>query len=106
MIGQISPDTIVIGQKSPDTIVIGQKSPDTIKSDFSMATILMDLGKRTKEKTIISDSKTIITKETLTKVKIADDEDAKRIRVQLDDCELWKSFHRLTNEMIVTKNGR
>ena len=28
------------------------------------------------------------------------------IRVRLDDMELWKSFHQLTNEMIVTKNGR
>ena len=29
-----------------------------------------------------------------------------KVRVTLDDLELWKGFHRLTNEMIVTKNGR
>lgn len=29
-----------------------------------------------------------------------------KIRVSLDDKDLWTSFHRLTNEMIVTKNGR
>ena len=33
-------------------------------------------------------------------------DDDQTIRVKLDDLELWKSFHRLTNEMIVTKNGR
>ena len=27
-------------------------------------------------------------------------------RVELDDIELWSRFNRLTNEMIVTKNGR
>ena len=32
--------------------------------------------------------------------------DHQQIKVKLDDLELWKSFHRLTNEMIVTKNGR
>ena len=26
--------------------------------------------------------------------------------VKLEDAELWRSFHRMTNEMIVTKNGR
>jgi len=28
------------------------------------------------------------------------------IRVTLEDVELWTKFQRLTNEMIVTKNGR
>lgn len=26
--------------------------------------------------------------------------------VALEDADLWRSFHRMTNEMIVTKNGR
>ena len=30
----------------------------------------------------------------------------RKIKVILDDSDLWKTFHRLTNEMIVTKNGR
>ena len=29
-----------------------------------------------------------------------------RLTVSLDDRALWTQFHRLTNEMIVTKNGR
>ena len=28
------------------------------------------------------------------------------LRVRLEDADLWRSFHRMTNEMIVTKNGR
>lgn len=28
------------------------------------------------------------------------------MRIQLEDADLWRSFHRMTNEMIVTKNGR
>ena len=34
------------------------------------------------------------------------DHQHQNIKVKLDDLELWKGFHRLTNEMIVTKNGR
>jgi len=29
-----------------------------------------------------------------------------RLAVSLEDRALWTQFHRLTNEMIVTKNGR
>jgi len=32
--------------------------------------------------------------------------EAKHVHVHLDDSELWKKFKSLTNEMIVTKNGR
>lgn len=32
--------------------------------------------------------------------------EAKNIHVTLDESELWKKFKTLTNEMIVTKNGR
>jgi len=30
----------------------------------------------------------------------------RRLTVSLEDNDLWSQFHRLTNEMIVTKNGR
>lgn len=32
--------------------------------------------------------------------------EAKHVHVNLEDSELWKKFKSLTNEMIVTKNGR
>ena len=49
------------------------------------------------------------------KQKIIDDDlpkkeelssEAKHVHVNLDESELWKKFKSLTNEMIVTKNGR
>ncbi|XP_057309730.1 T-box transcription factor TBX19-like [Hydractinia symbiolongicarpus] len=85
------------------------------RSDFSMDSILMNNNKRKK---LITAEEEMCATEMLTKhpmalmhgglanVKVADDEEAKKIRVHLDDAELWRSFHRLTNEMIVTKNGR
>lgn len=30
----------------------------------------------------------------------------KQLRVSLEDAELWRKFRQVTNEMIVTKNGR
>lgn len=30
----------------------------------------------------------------------------KELRVTLEDAELWRKFEHITNEMIVTKNGR
>lgn len=30
----------------------------------------------------------------------------RELKVSLDDVDLWKKFRELTNEMIVTKNGR
>lgn len=30
----------------------------------------------------------------------------RQLRVTLEDVELWKKFQQITNEMIVTKNGR
>ena len=90
---------------------------DSMKSDFSMASILMDCGTRKKE----SDDSTPITperelcplkgertmtQEGLSALKLTDSEEARQIRVNLEEEELWKNFHRLTNEMIVTKNGR
>lgn len=30
----------------------------------------------------------------------------KQLRVNLEDAELWRKFREVTNEMIVTKNGR
>ncbi|XP_041462908.1 T-box transcription factor T homolog [Lytechinus variegatus] len=34
------------------------------------------------------------------------DPSEKGLKVRLEDVELWKKFHKLTNEMIVTKSGR
>ena len=58
-----------------------------MKSDFSMATILKD-----------SENKNQKVEKKLTKDLM--------LRVKLEDINLWSSFHRMTNEMIVTKNGR
>nr|QBC65504.1 brachyury 2 [Dynamena pumila] len=58
-----------------------------MKSDFSMAAILNGEGKDKHSKT-----------EKLTKDIT--------LRLSLEDADLWRSFHRMTNEMIVTKNGR
>nr|WCC58474.1 brachyury 2 [Margelopsis haeckelii] len=53
-----------------------------MKSDFSMAAILKESeGRKKVEKDV-------------------------HMRLKLEDVELWTSFHRMINEMIVTKNGR
>jgi len=57
-----------------------------MKSDFSMAAILNGKGDDDKSE-----------------VKLMKDVN---LRIGLEDAELWRSFHRMTNEMIVTKNGR
>ncbi|XP_057304202.1 T-box transcription factor T-like [Hydractinia symbiolongicarpus] len=58
-----------------------------MKSDFSMAAILRE-----------TDKSVTTRKEKLTKDP--------QLCVALEDADLWRSFHRMTNEMIVTKNGR
>ena len=57
-----------------------------MKSDFSMAAILNGEKEGTKSEP-----------------KLTKDVNA---QITLEDCDLWRSFHRMTNEMIVTKNGR
>ena len=60
-----------------------------MKSDFSMASILNEKdAKKAPEST---------------KGKVVKDPS---MRIKLEDADLWRSFHRMTNEMIVTKNGR
>lgn len=56
-----------------------------MKSDFSMAAILNGAGKSEKCGKVCKDV---------------------ALRLSLEDGDLWRSFHRMTNEMIVTKNGR
>lgn len=92
---------------------------DGMKSDFSMASILMDCGTRKKdadESTVpisperdlcaLKNEQRTMTHEGLSALKLTDSEEARKIRVNLEEEDLWKNFHRLTNEMIVTKNGR
>lgn len=38
--------------------------------------------------------------------KAKGDPTEKQLKVTLDDVDLWRRFESLTNEMIVTKNGR
>ena len=60
-----------------------------MKSDFSMAAILNGNKKKNEEQKC--------------EVKLMKDVN---LRISLEDADLWRSFHRMTNEMIVTKNGR
>ena len=82
-----------------------------------MASILMDCGTRKKEAddpTAITPEREgcplkgdrAITHEALSGLKLTDTDESRQIRVNLEEEDLWKNFHRLTNEMIVTKNGR
>ena len=100
-----------------------------MKSDFSMASILMGCGSRPKSgRSDSSDGGSasvsperevcplkgtapgggggVMTQEGLSGIKQTDSEEVRKIRVNLEEEDLWKNFHRLTNEMIVTKNGR
>jgi len=38
--------------------------------------------------------------------RLKSDPTERRLAVALEDRELWAQFHRITNEMIVTKTGR
>ena len=85
-----------------------------------MASILMDAGKKSERKEevkkSISSQQYVTDKEQLEAARSVTDvgslKTAKVVEgnegccVSLEDAELWKGFHRLTNEMIVTKNGR
>ena len=82
---------------------------DMTPTSFSMSTILTE-----KEK---MNAKEIdnVAHQNEEKEKCIDDDlpkkeelssEAKHVHVNLDDSELWKKFKTLTNEMIVTKNGR
>eukprot|EP00794_Sanderia_malayensis_P010104 gene10104-11138_t len=84
-----------------------------MKSDFSMASILegssnnsptkLSPPPRERERHDASSGTESIKEEE--NVKEASDSN-ECIRVILDESDLWRSFHQLTNEMIVTKNGR
>ena len=84
-----------------------QQHTTDMKSDFSMASILTDLGKRKQEhEAELFNGAKQIKQAGLSRTKVTEDEDSQKIRIHLDDHELWANFHRLSNEMIVTKNGR
>ncbi|XP_066928777.1 T-box transcription factor T homolog 2-like [Clytia hemisphaerica] len=96
----------------------------SMKSDFSMASILLEEKDKEKAKPKpiipcrlenIKDTPWLrlnkkIAADLSSRVKPRIDNIGKSgnggIRVRLDEMGLWKSFHQLTNEMIVTKNGR
>lgn len=65
-----------------------------MKSDFSMASILTK-----PEKVVGCDG----LRRRGPVGKLAKDV---QLRLRLEDADLWRSFHCMTNEMIVTKNGR
>nr|WCC58475.1 brachyury 3 [Dynamena pumila] len=89
----------------------------TMKSDFSMASILLDLENRKQTNTQLPCNLKSTKENNWLKNSNDEDEirnnsspsnrdDGSKVRVSLDDKDLWESFHRLSNEMIVTKNGR
>lgn len=45
-------------------------------------------------------------KEEMESTKDNGDDESEKININLNETNLWKSFHRLTNEMILTKTGR
>ena len=45
-------------------------------------------------------------KEEMESTKDDGDDESEKININLNETNLWKSFHRLTNEMILTKTGR
>ena len=45
-------------------------------------------------------------KEEMESIKDNGGNESERINISLNETTLWKSFHRLTNEMILTKTGR
>ena len=79
-----------------------------MKSDFSMASIL-EGSSSSPRKSPEASPKTEVSSEPGSPEQDSREstcESRECVRVMLDDAELWRSFHQLTNEMIVTKNGR
>lgn len=85
-----------------------RKGSVEMKSDFSMASIL-EGSSRSPRKSPVTSPKSEETSNPGSPEQESRDtrsESRECVRVMLDDAELWRSFHQLTNEMIVTKNGR
>ena len=58
------------------------------------------------EKTSQSPTASSVWSDTSLQSKVMEKKSGENISVVLQEPELWNKFHRLTNEMIVTKNGR
>lgn len=79
-----------------------------MKSDFSMASILEGSSGSPRKSSEASPKTEESSNPASPEQENRDTTSESRecVRVMLDDAELWRSFHQLTNEMIVTKNGR
>ena len=84
-------------------------SKSKMKSDFSMAAILTEKVPTcsAREEDVEEEEEESIDVGLYSHMhgaeKLYKDED---LRISLEDTDLWRSFHAITNEMIVTKNGR
>lgn len=82
------------------------------KSSFSMAALLTDHTKEKKQGNYQNSSsikrvwQEFLSQDCLSSIQRADDDGKINIRIFLEEEDLWRRFHMLTNEMIVTKNGR
>ncbi len=82
-----------------------RKSTGEMKSDFSMASILEGSHNSPTKPSRVSPCIDTSSPELQDEdIKVVDSHES--TRVLLDEADLWRSFHQLTNEMIVTKNGR
>jgi len=79
-----------------------------MKSDFSMASILEGSSTSPRKSPEVSPKAEVPSSPGSPEQENRETSSESRecVRVMLDDAELWRSFHQLTNEMIVTKNGR
>ena len=83
-----------------------------MKSDFSMAAILTPSSRKPELRRSESRSPEVATDSNPPSpgshegTERPERDEREHVQVILDEPELWRSFHRLTNEMIVTKNGR
>ena len=84
-----------------------KKGNAEMKSDFSMASILEGSTSSPRKSPETSPKTEVVSNPSSPDIDSRDSSESREnVRVLLDDSELWRSFHQLTNEMIVTKNGR
>ena len=84
-----------------------KKGNTEMKSDFSMASILEGSTSSPRKSPEVSPKTEIASNPSSPDIDSRDSSESREcVRVLLDDSELWRSFHQLTNEMIVTKSGR
>lgn len=89
-----------------------EKSRQKYTSSFSMAALLTDHIEENKRVNYGNSSsikrvwKEFLAQDHLSSIRRGDDIEKRNIRLFLEEADLWRRFHMLTNEMIVTKNGR